>query len=278
MFERCGLKFFVVGASSGAMGGKKSQEFMVEADAGEDICAITDNYFSNLEIATSNLPPVSRIDDSSPIEEFPTPNARTINDLIEQFNIPEERCAKSVVYTVEDKPILIMMRGNDELNESKLISIMGTNNLRPATNDELIQYTGADHGSIGPVNLKSNIRIIADNLLKGANGFVSGANKDGFHLKNIDLPRDTNITEFYDLRTINEGEPSIIDNKPLRIVKAIELGHIFKLGTKYSEALGATFLDASGKEHPLIMGSYGIGVERVMACYIEQNFDEKGII
>jgi len=250
---------------------------MVEANAGEDICAITETYFSNLEVATSNLPPVSRIAEL-PMEEFPTPNARTIDDLIEQYHIPNERCAKSLIYIVEDRPLLILMRGNDELNESKLISIMGTNILRPATNDELIHYTGASHGSIGPINLKTKIRTIADNLLKDTNGLVSGANKDGFHFKNIDFLRDTTITEYYDLRTIEEGELSITDNQPLRIIKAIELGHIFKLGTKYSEALGANFLDSNGKENPLIMGSYGIGVERVMACYIEQNHDEKGII
>jgi len=171
------------------------------------------------------------------------------------------------------------MRGNDELNESKLQGILGTGNLRPAVAEELIEFTGADHGSIGPINLKSDIRIISDLLLKDANGLVSGANEDGFHLKNIDFTRDCpHIKEFYDLRTVRNGEPSIVNGEPLRIVKAIELGHIFKLGTKYSEALDAKFLDSEGKEHPIIMGSYGIGVERIMACYIEQNHDDKGII
>lgn len=260
------------------MGGKKSQEFMVESNAGEDVCAVNDNYAANLEVATSAVLPVRRIDSTANIEKFATPNARTIDELIEQFNIPEERCAKSVVYIVADKPVLILMRGNDELNETKLQAVMGTSDLRPATAEELLQYTGAGHGSIGPVKLKTNIRIIADNLLKDGNGMVSGANEDGYHLKNIDLTRDTKIDGYFDLRTINEGEPSTVDGQPLRIVKAIELGHIFKLGTKYSQALGATFLDDSGTEHPIIMGSYGIGVERVAACYIEQNHDDKGII
>jgi prolyl-tRNA synthetase len=281
IFEKCGIKFFVVGASSGAMGGKKSQEFMVESNSGEDVCAITENYSyaANLEVATSKVPEVGRLNENPQIEEFATPNAKTIDDLVEQFKIPAERCAKSVFYIVDDEPLLILMRGNDQLNETKLQAILGTGNIRPAISEELIKNTGADHGSIGPINLQNKkVRIIADNLLKNANGLVSGANKNGFHLQHIDLQRDTNISEFYDLRTIEENELCEIDNQPLKIVKAIELGHIFKLGTKYSEALEANFLDSEGNLKPIIMGSYGIGVERIMACYIEQNFDEKGII
>jgi prolyl-tRNA synthetase len=280
IFDRCELKYFVVGASSGAMGGRQSQEFMVESDSGEDTCALNEesNYAANVEVATSKLEPVGRIPEEKEIEEFPTPNAKTINDLIEQFGLPEERLAKSVVYIIESEPVLLLMRGNDELNETKLESIFKTNNFRPAESEELIKYTGADAGSIGPVNLKTKIKVVADNLLKDANGLVSGANKNGFHYKNIDFKRDCKIDEYYDLRTVQEGEPDPIGGKPLRVVKAIELGHIFKLGTKYSEALGANFLDKDGKEKPIIMGSYGIGAERIIACYIEQNFDDSGII
>ncbi len=280
IFNRCNIKFFVVGASSGAMGGRQSQEFMVESDSGEDTCAICDasGYAANIEVATSGIKPVGRIDNNDAIEKFATPTAKTIDDLIEQYGLPEERCAKSVIYIYDDKPILILMRGNDELNETKLEAVLKTNNLRPATNEELIEYTGADHGSIGPIGLKTNIRVICDNLLKDANGLVSGANEDGYHLKNIDFARDCRIEEFYDLRTVQAGEPCPISGEPLRVVKAIELGHIFKLGTKYSAALGANFLDSEGKEQPIIMGSYGIGVERVLACFIEQHFDDKGII
>ncbi len=280
IFKRCKLNFFVVGASSGAMGGRQSQEFMVESDAGEDVCAICDDcgYAANLEVATSDVKSVGRLEENPQIEVFPTPNAKTIDDLIEQYDFPEERCAKSVVYIADEQPVLIFMRGNDLLNESKLKTILGTNDVRPATTEELIKYTGADHGSIGPINIKTNIRMIADNLLKGANGLISGANKDGYHIKNIDFDRDCQIKEFYDLRTVNEGEKCPNCSSKLRVVKAIELGHIFKLGTKYSEALGATFLNSEGKEEPIIMGSYGIGVERILACYLEQNYDENGII
>jgi prolyl-tRNA synthetase len=279
IFQKCGIKFFVVGASSGAMGGRQSQEFMVESDSGEDTCAISDSgYAANIEVATSGIPPVGRLNDNLPLEKFPTPTAKTIDDLVEQYGFPEERCAKSVVYIADDKPVLLFMRGNDELNETKLQGILGTGNLRPALAEELVKFTGADHGSIGPINLKSKIRIIADNLLKDANGLISGANEDGYHYKNIDFTRDCVIPEYQDLRTVQAGEPSIDDGTPLRVVKAIELGHIFKLGTKYSEALGANFIDSESKEHPIIMGSYGIGVERVMACYIEQHNDDAGII
>lgn len=280
IFERCNIKYFIVGASSGAMGGRQSQEFMVESDSGEDTCAVCDasGYASNVEVATSKIDAVARLAENPEIEEFPTPNAKTIDDLIEQFGIPEERCAKSVVYIVDSEPVLMLMRGNDELNEEKLQAIFKTNNLRPAESKELIQYTGADHGSIGPIGLKTKIKVIADNLIKGANGMVSGANKDGFHLKNIDLDRDCKIDEFHDLRVVQPGEPCPLSGNPLRVVKAIELGHIFKLGMKYSEALGANFLDEEGKEHPIIMGSYGIGVERILACYVEQHFDENGLI
>lgn len=280
IFDRMSLKYFIVGASSGAMGGRQSQEFMVESKSGEDTCAVCDNcdYAANVEIATSNIEPSGRIEPNLPFEEFPTPNAKTIDDLIVQFSLPEARCAKSVLYIVDSEPVMIFMRGNDELNESKLQSIMKSNNYRPALPEELAKITGANTGSMGPINMKTKIRMIADNRLKDANGLVSGANKDGYHYKNIDFKRDCTIDEYHDLRTINEGEKCPNCSHPLRVVNAIELGHIFKLGTKYSEALGANFLDKDGKEQPIIMGSYGIGVERIMACYLEQHHDDKGII
>lgn len=279
IFDRCGIKFFVVGASSGAMGGSKSQEFMVEAYHGEDTCAISNSgYSANFEVATSNVSAVGRIDSNPEIEIFATPNSRTIDELIKDFGFNENQLAKSVVYIVESKPLLILMRGNDELNENKLQAIVGTNNFRPALPEELYELTGANTGSIGPIKLKTEIRIIADNLLKDANGLISGANQDGFHFRNIDLTRDAKIDAYYDLRTVKVGEPDVIDGSPIREAKAIELGHIFKLGTRYSSAMKAHFLDENGKEKPIIMGSYGIGVERVMACYIEQNHDENGII
>ncbi|PKL81191.1 MAG: proline--tRNA ligase [Ignavibacteriae bacterium HGW-Ignavibacteriae-4] len=280
IFNRCGIKFFVVGASSGAMGGSKSQEFMVENPFGEDTCAVNyeSGYSSNIEVAVSSVEQVGRIENCPEIEKFATPNAKTIKELSEQFDLPIERCAKSVVYIIDSKPVLILMRGIDELNESKLQSFFGTNNVRPADESEILDVFGAHPGSLGPINIKKQIQVFADNLLHGANGLVSGANEDGQHFKNIDLERDCKLDGYEDFRTVLAGEADTISGNPLKVVNAIELGHIFKLGTKYSEALGAKILDENGKEKPIIMGSYGIGVERVLACVIEQNHDENGII
>lgn len=280
IYERCGLKFFVVGASSGAMGGTGSQEFMVESDAGEDLCAfnLESGYAANIEVASSALPAVARLDENPAAEKFATPTAKSIDDLIEQYGIAEERCAKSLVYFADEKPYLIFMCGNDQLNEAKLQTALGAVNVRPARDEELAGLTGADSGSIGPLNLKSALPQIADLRIAHANGMVSGANENGFHYRNIDLDRDAAITAYHDLRTVCEGEPDPIAGKPLSVKKAIEVGHIFKLGTRYSEAMRAVFLDDKGAEHPIIMGSYGIGVERVVACHIEQRHDKDGIV
>ena len=279
IYSRCGLEYFVVGASSGAMGGTGSQEFMVESDAGEDLCAfnLESGYAANIEVASSQLPPVGRLDENSDAEKFDTPNAKSIDDPVEQFGVAQERCAKALVYFADDTPWLIFMAGNDQLNEAKLQTALKANIIRPAHDEELLALTGANAGSIGPINLKTKLRQIADARLEHANGMVSGANENGFHYRNIDLDRDANIETYYDLRTVVEGEPDPIKGLPLKVKKAIEVGHIFKLGTKYSEALKAQFLDAEGKEHPIIMGSYGIGVERIVACHIEQRHDKDGI-
>lgn len=279
IYTRCGLKFFVVGASSGAMGGSASQEFMVESPFGEDTCAIDEHsgYAANIEVAVSAVEPIKRKDENFPVEEFATPKSKTIDELVEHFGLDVNRCAKSVVYIADSKPYLIMMRGNDQLNEAKFQSHVGAIQCRPAEPEELFSLTGAHAGSIGPIGLKSDITIIADNLLKDANGLVSGANNDGYHYKNIDITRDCTISAYADVRTVLDGEPCIHGGHPLRIVNAIEVGHIFKLGTKYSKALNAVFLDEHGKEQPIIMGSYGIGLERIIACAIEQHHDDKGI-
>ncbi len=280
IYSRCGLKFFVVGASSGAMGGTGSQEFMVESEAGEDLCAfnLESGYAANIEVASSQIPAVERLADNPAAERFATPDARAIDDLVSQFGIPEERCAKSLVYFADEVPWLIFMCGNDQLNEAKLQTALKANIIRPAHEDELVALTGAHAGSIGPINLKTALQQIADTRLMHANGMVSGANEDGFHYRNIDLDRDAAITAFHDLRTVGEGEPDPVGGRPLSVKKAIEVGHIFKLGTKYSAALHATFLNEKGEEHPIIMGSYGIGVERIIACHIEQRHDKDGII
>jgi len=284
IFDRCKLDYFVVGASSGAMGGSGSEEFMVKSDAGEDTVAHCTEcgYAANLEVAASKIDPKKRDDNSEEVKEISTPGVKTINELCEFLKtrlpdgqVDETQCAKSRVYIADEKPVLVLMLGNDEVNETKLLKELG-GNVRSAHTEELLEITGADAGSIGPIEFKG--RIIADNRLKDANNLYSGANKNDYHLGGIDLKRDVKEIEYYDLRLVSLGEGCPNCDNKLDVFTAIELGHIFKLGTKYSEALGATFLDEEGNEKPIIMGSYGIGVERVMACYIEQHNDENGII
>jgi prolyl-tRNA synthetase len=278
IFTRCGLSFFIVGASSGAMGGTGSQEFMIDSEYGEDHTALCSScgYAANLEVATSAVPKVGRIDGDERIKEIHTPNVKTIDELVAFLNVDHTRLAKSLVYRHNDQPLLILMTGNDQLNESKLLAAIG-GEIGPIQPEELLRLTGADGGSIGPVNLKG-FRIIADRRLEDANGLISGANRNDYHIVNIDLSRDAEIAGYYDLRTIESGEPCPQCASPLRISNAIELGHIFKLGTKYSDALHITYLDETGHAQPVIMGSYGIGIERIIACYIEQNHDKDGII
>jgi len=278
IFNRCGLKYFVVGASSGAMGGTGSEEFMVKSEAGEDTVAYCEKcgYAANVEVAVSKVEPKIRSKKSDELKKIHTPGIKSIDELCEFLKIDETECAKSRVYIFQSTPVMVLMLGNDEVNEIKLEKILG-GTVRPAQPEELVQFTKASAGSIGPISFES--RIIADNRLKDAINLYSGANEDNYHFGGIDMLRDVKNIEYNDLRIVKSGEqcPNC-DNSVIEVFSSIELGHIFKLGTKYSVSMGANFLDENGKENPIIMGSYGIGVERVLACYIEQNHDENGII
>ncbi len=277
IYSRCGLNFYIVGASSGAMGGSGSQEFMVESNAGEDNLAVCQEsgYAANVEIASSIVPKADRTTESKPLQEVHTPNCKSIDEVAAFLKLPTTQCAKSLIFMNDNLPILVLMLGNDQLNESKLQSVFGQD-IRPAHPEELLKFTGADAGSIGPVGLK-DFTIVADKRLENANGLVCGANKNDYHLLNLDVQRDAQIKSYHDFRSVEEGELSPDGKGKLRIIKGIEVGHIFKLGTKYSVAMKANFLDKEGKENPIIMGSYGIGVERIIACHIEQHHDEFGI-
>jgi len=292
IFTRCGLKYFVVAAFSGAMGGSESEEFMVETVAGEDSVVLSEDrsYASNLEVAVSSAVRVERKNTNLAPEMFHTPNIKTIDELAEFLGITDKtRLAKSRIFvntkkSTEEVPnnqneyILVLVCGDDEVSETKLQNVFGTG-LRPGHPDELMEISGADSGSIGPLGMKKNdIRIICDLRLKDADELISGANKNDYHVRNIDLKRDVPLAEYMDIRTVAEGDISIDGKNKLRIVRAIEVGHIFKLGPIYAEALGARFLDKNGEEKTLIMGSYGIGIERIAAAYIEQNHDENGIV
>ncbi|MDA0986785.1 MAG: proline--tRNA ligase [Bacteroidetes bacterium] len=279
IYDRSGLKYFIIGASSGAMGGSGSQEFMIESNAGEDTIVVCDkcNYASNLEIATSNKQKIKFENISSKTEKVFTPNVKTIDQLAQFLKVPVEQCAKSVVYITDKNPILILMQGNDQVNEAKLLTLLGTE-FRVSTDEELVEIFGAETGSLGPVGVSKNVKVICDNQLRDAKNVITGANLNDFHLMHVDLLRDSRIDAYADIRVVEENEPCISCGNSLRLIKGIEVGHIFKLGTKYSVALKANYLDESGNENPIVMGSYGIGIERIAACYIEQNYDENGII
>jgi prolyl-tRNA synthetase len=278
IFDRCGLKYFVVGASSGAMGGSGSEEFMVKSEAGEDTVAYCEScgYAANAEVATSKIKPVERLEESSDITKIHTPDVKSIDELCEFLKINERQCAKSRVYIHNNNiAVLVLMSGNDDVNETKLLKALG-GNIRPGHPEELKEITGADAGSIGPIGF--NGRIIADLRLKDGNNLYSGANENDYHIGGIDFRRDVKVIDYYDLRTVQPGEPCPMCESTMDVFTAIELGHIFKLGTKYSESMGARYLDEKGEDHPIVMGSYGIGVERVLSCYIEQHHDEAGIL
>ena len=287
IFTRCGLRFFSVSAFNGGMGGNESEEFMVEADAGEDTVLMSGDgsYAANLEVAVSYVAPLGRKNSNLLPEEFHTPGVKSIEQLAEFLGITDKsRLAKSRVFVVPsenhgepEKYILALVCGDDEFNEAKLFNLFPK--IRAGREDELYYVSGADAGSIGPLNLKlKDVTIIADLRLTDADELISGANKNDYHVRNIDLKRDVPDIRYEDIRISRAGERTADQKSVLREVKAIEVGHIFKLGTIFSERLGARFLDENGKEHPVIMGSYGIGVERIAAAYIEQNHDENGII
>jgi prolyl-tRNA synthetase len=293
IFDRCGLKYHIVEASSGAMGGSESNEFMARTNAGEDSIAVCEacGYAGNLEKATSRIPPIE--DEAGPgaPEEFPTPGVRTIEDLTTfPGGAPAERQIKTLVYvatdgaTQEQYPVLALLRGDHQLHEVKLGDSLGASAVRAAHPEEIRELLGASAGSLGGVGArdkgaKQKARIVADHSLKGRRGMTTGANKDDHHLRGVDVERDIKPDGWADLRTVQKGEacPNC-EAGTLDIFKAMEIGHIFKLGTKYSDSMGATVLNAEGKEVPIVMGSYGIGVERIMSAAVEQNHDSDGIV
>ncbi|HXC98790.1 MAG TPA: proline--tRNA ligase [Verrucomicrobiae bacterium] len=286
IFKRCGLKAVPVDADTGVIGGKYSHEFMVPAESGENEVAYCEacNYAANVEKAASRGPAIPTHKGASPgtsphhPEKFPTPGVVTIEALAKApHSVPAERQIKTLVYLADSKPALLLLRGDDRLNESKLAVALGTGNFRPATADEIFALLAAHPGSLGAVHV-TKIPIYADPLLRDAVEMTTGANEDGFHHRNVAINRDIGVNHWVDLRTVRAGEACLNCGKPLKIQRAIEVGHVFKLGTKYSEKLNALFLDETGKQQPAVMGCYGIGVTRTLQAVIEQSNDKDGII
>ena len=282
IFARCGLKAFPVEADTGVIGGNYSHEFMIPADTGENEVAFCEGcgYAANVEKATSGLPKTAAREVGGAIEKFATPGVATIEALAKApYSVPANRQVKTLVYIADSKPVLILIRGDDQLNETKFMARTGAVAVRPATPEEIQPLLGAKPGSLGAVlNVPAEVTVYADQRLQGANDMTTGANEDGFHLKNVSLERDIRVTAWFDLRTVRAGEPCGTCGKPLKIRRAIEVGHVFKLGTKYSEKLNATFLDEAGARKPAVMGCYGIGVTRTLQAIIEQGNDADGII
>lgn len=280
IFHRCGVKVTPVIADSGTMGGRNSTEFQAPAAIGEDTIATneTNTYSANLEMAASVDTFKQDPEELSELEEVATPEQETIADLASFLQVPETRIVKSVLYVVnETEHVLVLIRGDKQINEIKLSHFLNADSLRVATDNELAKVTGVGKGGVGPVNADWADKIIADNTVKNLYNVIVGANKQDTQFKNANLNRDFKVSEFGDLRVAVEGEPDPVDHLPLQFTTSIEVGHIFKLGTYYTKTMGANFLDQNGKAQPVIMGSYGIGVTRVLSAAIEQHLTKFGI-
>ncbi|MFY1636644.1 proline--tRNA ligase [Solwaraspora sp. WMMB335] len=282
IFDRLGIPAVPVEASNGGMGGSASVEFMCPAPTGED--QVVDcpgcGYAANRERATARVDPVTDDDtvtDDAP-QPFDTPGVRTIDDLAVRYGVAAVRQIKTLVYVLDERLTLVLLRGDHALNEQKLADVTAAGRLRPAHADEIHAALGAAPGSLGAVGVAAELPVLADESLRGRRDMVTGANIDGVHLRGVDIDRHITVGGWADLREVAAGQPCVRCGQPLRIGQAIEVGHIFKLGYRYSEALGATVLDPGGVRVPLIMGSYGIGVERAMTAIVESHHDDRGIV
>ena len=280
IFDRCGLEYLVVEAHSGAMGGSQSHEFMVASDAGEDLVTICKvcGYSANLEKAASvpAEPIVADPEGDLAPEPFHTPGRKTIADVARFTGLPETSQMKSLVLVADGKPVLVMLRGDHQLSETKFAAIAGDPEFRPAVAAEIREWFGAEAGSLGPVGVK-NMQILADRALLGRRNMIAGANRDDYHLRHVTMGEDFEA-EVHDLRQVAAGDRCTQCGGTLDVRKTVEIGHIFKLGYKYSESMGLRVLNADGKEITPIMGSYGIGIERILAAAIELYHDKDGMI
>ena len=285
IFERCGVDYTVVQADSGAIGGAGSEEFMVIADSGEDAILFCreSGYAANVEKASSRLPAAPEGGDVAALEKHETPGVKTVAQLEAFF--PEwaaGRMAKTVLYKAtfadEEKIVAVMQRGDLEINEVKLTNALDALSVSLATDEEIVGATGAETGFAGPVGLPEEVTLLADKSLKGRTNLLTGCNETGYHCLNVNFGRDAREPAFHDLRLARAGDGDLQTGAPLEQARGVEVGHIFKLGVKYSEAMGATFMAQNGKPTPFVMGCYGIGVSRTPAAAVEQHHDDKGIV
>lgn len=279
IFKRVGINARPVVADSGAIGGNHTHEFMALSEIGEDTIVYSEHsdYAANIEKAEVAYYPNEKHTEVAPLEKIETPNVKTAQELADFLNRPLDEIVKTMIFKIDGEFIMFLIRGHHELNDVKVKAYFGTDHVEMATEDEIINLLSASPGSLGPIHDKE-IKIYADNFVKDLNNLVVGANENGYHYVNANNGRDFNVDEYGDFRFILEGEPLSDGSGDAKFAEGIEVGQVFKLGTKYSEAMNATFLDNQGKAKPLIMGCYGIGVSRTLSAIVEQNNDENGII
>ena len=278
IFQRCGLEFRCVQADSGAIGGSFSHEFMVLADTGEDTIAVCNDcsWAANLEKAEVKLAEPGDSVEQQPMVKVETPGKRKVNSVCEFLAITPDQLVKTLVYLADDEPVAVLLRGDCELEEVKLKNYLGVTEIRPADDKEIYDATGVPSGYLGPVGIR--IRLLADQEVTQMVNLTVGANEKNHHLQNVNQGRDFEVREIADFRRLTTADPCPSCGGTIRLVEGIEVGHIFKLGTSYSESMKAFYQDRDGNGRPLVMGCYGIGVSRVVAAAIEQNHDAHGII
>lgn len=279
VFKRCGLEFRSIIGDGGAMGGKDSKEFMAISEIGEDtICYSTESdYAANLEMATSYYVSKKSHETQLELEKVATPNVKSIDEVADFFSVEPQKIIKSVLFIADEQPVLVLVRGDHEVNDVKLKNFLSADFLEEATEEEAQKYLGAEFGSVGPVGVSDDVKVYADRYVQDLANAITGANETGFHYKNVNPKRDFTALSYEDLRFVQEGDPSPDNNGVLAFTRGIEIGHIFKIGTRYSESMGATVLDENGREKFVIMGCYGIGVSRLLSAIVEQHSDEQGI-
>ncbi|HBZ6401513.1 TPA: proline--tRNA ligase [Listeria monocytogenes] len=280
IFTRCGLEFRSVIADSGSIGGNESKEFMALSDIGEDTIAYSDasDYAANTEMAPVLYMEKKSHELEKDLEKVATPDQKSITDIVEFLEVPIEKTMKSMLYQVDDEVIMVLVRGDHEVNDIKIKNALDATNVELVDPAVAVELLGANFGSLGPINVSENMRVFADNAVKDIVNAVVGANEDGFHYINVNPDRDFSVTSYFDLRMIQVGDLSPDGQGVIKFAEGIEVGHIFKLGTKYSEAMNATILDENGRAQPIIMGCYGIGVSRILSAIAEQSNDENGFV
>lgn len=279
IFERCGLNYRAVIADSGAMGGKDTHEFMVLSDVGEDTIAYSteSNYAANIEMAPV-INSYEKVEEPvKELEKVETKDQKTIEEVSSFLNVHADKCIKSLLFKVDERFVLVLVRGDHEVNDIKVKNLLEANVVELADHADTEKILGSKVGSLGPINVK-DVEVIADNAVKAIINGVCGANEEHFHYVNVNADRDFSVDQYADIRFIQEGDLSPDGKGTITFAKGIEVGHVFKLGTRYSEAMGATYLDENGRSQSLIMGCYGIGVSRTMAAIVEQFNDDRGIV